>query len=151
MSSAIRIHPLIQKLKEAGLIPKECGRILIDFQLGDAVRIYYSSFDVKPVLDILSDYIEADVKMTGKYKSSEIPGVPPQEPMSDEPLTPQEFIRAVYKLFDMAPYEIRLGDLYTLIAQAKNNVAIPEPVHVSHPEVPLHVRPDPADGEDSSL
>lgn len=52
------VAAVIKPFIDAGIVPANCRRIIIDFQAEDAVRVYYEVFADSRVIDVMSDLIK---------------------------------------------------------------------------------------------
>lgn len=44
---------VIHKFVEAGIVPKNCRKIVIDMEVGDAVKVYYSCYGDQEMIEVL--------------------------------------------------------------------------------------------------
>ena len=58
----VSIHAPLGKLIDAGIIPPNCTRMIIDFPVGGLVRVYYSTLVDQEDLSVVFDELIAAAK-----------------------------------------------------------------------------------------
>lgn len=67
-SKVIHAHDLVKRLIDAGIVPSNCTRVVIDLPIDDAARLYFECIGDERLIDVLSG--DAGIKISERQQSA---------------------------------------------------------------------------------